>query len=341
MSLFNEYQNKNFTFLTRYINGIINDSKAMTEEELQTLLIGTNLLTKEDFTKGLSNQKEKSNENALIFNIDKDDCLIPIINIPIPVRATRAERAWLYYYIQKPEAELFLDKDVIDTLKKSLEVDDYNLVYPLNDSTFETKDFYIKKPFHVTFSLKENFNIVFKAINEKRFITTDNHTAKGTVYKDSKMVPFRFEYVKSTGAIYISAYIEEAETGRSIKLNINNLSNTRLGDKVEKTEDYELIKKKYLESLNKDLDIIPPVTIKITDHFNGFDRTVFTFANYKRESYRDEDHNIIMKIYYRRFQKRDIIEKLLFLGSAVTVLGPDSIIQEYVSILKETLNKYK
>ena len=339
MSLFNEYQNKNFTYLTRYINWILLENDGKTEEDMKEILIGENQLTYDDITEELSNSKKDVNENALLFTKQKDDSLLPICPIPVPVRATKAERAWLYYYIQKPEAKLFLDDNTLGFLKTALEADKYHEAYPLNDKTYDVREFPIKETLHRTMEFKNNFSLILKAIKEKKYIYTDNHTFKGEVFANSKLIPFRFEYIKQNGAMHVSAFTvcDEDDKCRSIKLNLNNLHRTKIGEKVE---NYDFIYQKYLASRNRGYDIKQPLTIKITDHFNGFDRAVYTFANYMRESYRDVEGNIIMKIYYRSFQENELINKLLFLGSALTVIGPDSIKRKYISILKDTLKNY-
>ena len=224
-------------------------------------------------------------------------------------------------------------------LKTALEKDGYNAAYPLNDNTFEIRDFNAVKELRVSMSVKYTFDIILRAIHEKKYIITDNKLANGNIITESKVVPFRFEYIRQTGALYVSVYGFDHKdgNGRCIKMNIMNLRRTKIGEKVE---DYDSCYQKYIDALNKDVDNLPPLVIKVSDHFNGFDRTVYTFANYKRESYRDEDGNIIMKIHYRRFQKRELIEKLLFLGSAVTVVGPDDIKKVYVENLREVLANY-
>lgn len=162
MSLFNEYQNKNFTFLTKYINGVISESVEMSEEDLHDLLIGKEKLTDTDFVEKLSNLQNNPKDNGLIFFNDENDVLTPICPIPVPVRATKAERAWLYYYIQKPEAALFLESDILSRLKKELEKDGYNNMYPLNDTSFEAREFNSKRTTKFSMSQKNSFRIILR-----------------------------------------------------------------------------------------------------------------------------------------------------------------------------------
>ena len=129
-------------------------------------------------------------------------------------------------------------------------------------------------------------------------------------------------------------------------LNLKSMSNTELSDSPLDDAKYKPLLEKYNASLDS-VYVSKPVTIRITDYHNGFDRTVFTLANFKRISYReaaaenpDGRESIIMQIYYRRFQRSSLINKLLFLGSAITILDPSDIILEYVARVKDALANY-
>ena len=69
MELFNKYKNKNFAFLTNYINSCINDeSLALTPDQLQTLLSGSSQSTFEEFILALANKNTNTDKyNASIL----------------------------------------------------------------------------------------------------------------------------------------------------------------------------------------------------------------------------------------------------------------------------------
>lgn len=339
MSLFNEYQNKNFEYLTRYINGAIDESISLSAVEMNNTLIGKDLQTYEDLIAELTNQKENINDNALVFHLDEAGNIIPLSTIPIPIRTTKAERSWLYYYLNKPETLLFLDNTTIQNLKTALEKDGYHKFYPLNDKTYTVREYYENKTGNISPDIIQTFRVILNAIHGKKYIVTDNHTTNGHVFYQSKMIPFRLLYSRQTGTLSLSAYAVNTQDGneRSIKLNLANIKNTKTADYVE---DYESYYQKYLNSLNKDYEKKPPVTIQIMDYNNGFDRTVYTLANFKRESYLNYTGYTIMNIYYRRFQENELIQKLLSLGSTITILNPQSIKDKYVNVIKKTLQLY-
>ena len=61
MELFNKYKNKNFAFITNYINNCVNDdSLALTEDELREQLSGTSQSSFEEFLLTLTNAYDNS-----------------------------------------------------------------------------------------------------------------------------------------------------------------------------------------------------------------------------------------------------------------------------------------
>ena len=125
MELFNKYKNKNFTFLTNYINNCLNDeSLALTEEELKQALSGEAQSTYEEFLNAITNSTPNDEEYdaSLLFN--HEGKMQPIRQIPIPIRTTIAEKAWLYYILQDNKSQLFLAPELrsklIDLLEQSL-----------------------------------------------------------------------------------------------------------------------------------------------------------------------------------------------------------------------------
>ena len=61
MELFNKYKNKNFTYLTNYINGCLSDEGyALSAEELSNQLSGSSQSTFEEFVQAIVNRADSS-----------------------------------------------------------------------------------------------------------------------------------------------------------------------------------------------------------------------------------------------------------------------------------------
>ena len=106
MELFNKYKNKNFAFITNYINSCLNDdSLALTEDELREQLSGASQSSFEEFLLALTNAYDNSESYNADILYRHDDFMIPLRQIPIPVRASLTEKAWLYYILQNSKSE--------------------------------------------------------------------------------------------------------------------------------------------------------------------------------------------------------------------------------------------
>lgn len=72
MELFNKYKNKNFTFLTNYINSCLSDEDcALTPDELAAQLAGTSQSTFEEFIQALLNRTDTEKTTMHLFSMKK------------------------------------------------------------------------------------------------------------------------------------------------------------------------------------------------------------------------------------------------------------------------------
>ncbi len=112
MKLFNKYKNKNFAFITNYINSCVNDdSLALTEEDIKEQLSGASQRSFEEFLLALTNACDTSETYNAAILYCQNDVMLPLRQIPIPVRASLAEKAWLYYILQNSKSDLFLEME--------------------------------------------------------------------------------------------------------------------------------------------------------------------------------------------------------------------------------------
>lgn len=65
------------------------------------------------------------------------------------------------------------------------------------------------------------------------------------------------------------------------------------------------------------------VTLRIERQNNAVERSFMMFASYDKEASYDEDTDTYtMQIYYYDFDRREILQQILSLGAAATVLAP-------------------
>ena len=88
--------------------------------------------------------------------------------------------------------------------------------------------------------------------------------------------------------------------------------------------------------------------IKLKNNTNAVERCFQIFSNYDKDAFAyNEDENgegldtYELKIWYYDFDRQEIIEKILSLGSSITVLEPEDLRKEIIDILKKAYKKFK
>lgn len=338
MKLFNKYKNKDFIFITNYINNCINNVNfALTPNELTDLLLGTTQNTFKELISAILNKNSNSfnskQPNADLFFLNDEEKLLPIRNNYIPIRPSIAEKAWLLYILKDPKAKLFLDENILYKLISTLE-NDINLpkIEKCIDirklTTCENKDTY------TDLNIKD-FKCIITAIKEHKELIITNTTFDGQIFKNQTIIPYKLEYSPQFDSFSLSAY--PIDTKRPVKMNLLNLSNVILGKDISNYEQFVSDFEKQLTSIR----VKTPITIEIKDDKNGYDRCSFKFSSFDRVCYENENGNLIMNIYYYRFQEKEILRNIMFLGPTVTIIGPNEIRDKYISTLKKALTKYK
>lgn len=337
MNLFNQYKNKDFIYITNYINSCINDdSLALTPEQLKNdLLTDSKNNTFKEFIDALLN-KNPDGLNPMHPNADllfmSDDKMMPIRENYIPIRTSFAERAWLYYILQDSKTSLFLDEEVRNKLIKSL---DKGLSYPISDSYIDIRHFSNQSKAFFNKEVIKCFKKITLAISEHRYVKLTNKSFSGRIYENQTLIPYKFEYSPQFDSFSLSAY--PLDTKRPVKMNLSNISNVTVGDNIPNYDKFiKSFEQMLIEMKEKD-----PIIIEISDEKNGYDRCSYKFSSFDKVCYENENNKLIMNIYYYRFQKDEILRNLLFLGPVVKIISPTSIIKEYINLLKECYKNYE
>lgn len=195
MKLFNKYKNKNFMYLTNYINSCIsNEELALTPEELEYQLLGTSQSTFEEFIHAVLNQSVFPNHNAGLLYKDDQNKLQPIREVPIPVRASIAEKSWLYYVLQTSNSDLFLNSELkqklLDALLKDISFKDY----PLQQHYIDIREFSTESYLDITPQFITHFQTIVQAVQQHRQLTVTNHSESGKIYSNEIVYPYKIEY---------------------------------------------------------------------------------------------------------------------------------------------------
>lgn len=335
MKLFNKYKNKNFTYLTNYINSCLSDEGfALSADELANQLNGTSQRTFEEFVQAVINRADSSeNFNATLL-YENEARLLPIRSVHIPIRATIAEKAWLYYVLQSSKSDLFINSDlksiILDALAKDMNLSDY----PLQTSYIDIREFSEYNRLKITPEFISRFRSIVKSIKEHRQLTVTNNSFSGQNYLNQIVYPYKLEYSSQFDSFSLSCY--PLDVKRPVKMNLSNISSIEIGDLIADYDDFITDFEKQLA----DTKVKYPIQIEILNQNEAYDRCTYLFSSYDTYCYDKGNDRLIMNIYYYRFQKDEIIRNILFLGHYVKVLSPQDITDEIISTIKASYDNY-
>lgn len=335
MELFNKYKNKNFTYLTNYINGCLSDEGyALSAEELSNQLSGSSQSTFEEFVQAIVNRADSSaNYNATLL-YENDNRLQPIRTVHVPIRATIAEKAWLYYVIQNSKSDLFINHDLKESILTALSKDMDLLDYPLQTDYVDIREFSNTNQLNVTPELISKFRLIVKAIKEHRQLIVTNISFSGQTYPNQVIYPYKLEYSSQFDSFSLSCY--PLDVKRPVKMNLSHLSSVEIGNVINNYENFTTEFEKQLT----DTKVKKPIQIEIINQNEAYDRCTYLFSSYDTYCYDKGDDKLIMNIYYYRFQKDEIVRNILFLGHYVKVISPQNITDEVISSIKESYKNY-
>lgn len=335
MELFNKYKNKNFAFMTNYINSCVNDdSLSLTEDELRKQLSGASQSSFEEFLLSLINSYDVDELYNASLLYSANGTMHPLREIPIPIRASIAEKAWLYYVLQNSKADLFLENDTKEKLITALESDIDSARFPIRSEYIDIRMF--SPDIHL--DLSDNFFKCFKtivtAIKNQKSLYVTNNSFTGRVYENQLVFPYKLEYSPQFDSFSLSCY--PIDIKRPIKMNLINISNVVLGEKIN---DYDTFLKQFEKELSETKEK-KPITIEIKNQADAYDRCTYLFSSFDTYCYDKGDDTLIMNIYYYRFQREEIIRNILFLGHYVKIVSPKDITDEVVASIKNAYEQY-
>lgn len=335
MELFNKYKNKNFTFITNYINNCVNDNSfALTENELREQLSGASQSSFEEFLLALTNAYDNSESYNADILYSHDNFMLPLRQISIPVRASIAEKAWLYYILQNSKSDLFLEPATKQKLISALENGIDQFRFPIKSEYIDVRSLSPDNKLSITDELLTIFKTITSAIKQHRRLFVTNTTFSGQVYKDQEVYPYKLEYSAQFDSFSLSCY--PLDTKRPVKMNLSNLSAVKLGDKIVEYNRFLSDFEKQLKNTKEKV----PISLEIKNQAEAYDRCAYLFSSYDTFCYDKGDDTLIMNIYYYRFQKDEIIRNILFLGPYVKIVSPKNIVDEVVSNISAAYNAY-
>ena len=310
--LFNEYQNQLAQKLYQLLSDI-KENKTFTRKELNfNAPFHPKLASLDDSLRILFFKKDSKNEH--IFH--------PLYNFQLPPHIpAKAELQWLkemnedpaFSFLLTPELHQKLDTALQDVT--ALRKEDYcEMDIPSGDCPAKEPLYTILFQFHQ--ALLHNQKIQF---------TLKNHSPQTGI-------PFRLEY--DLAANRFSCWIAYGAVPSFYRVAASDIKTIQLlpDTAPDLTEDF----KTFLDTHKRELKL------QIKPKYNTVVRCFLLFASYKKEGiYQDIKNEYQLKITYYDFDEAAIIENIISLGSAVTVLSPKPLRTKIIQRLNQMWQLYQ
>ena len=171
-----------------------------------------------------------------------------------------------------------------------------------------------------------------QAFLEQRQIDYVNKDCHGKLHTGT-VSPCRLEYDLKGNKYRIIIWNETEQ--RAIKMNLANLQKLSLSSRA------------ILPCLSEKLNLFfqqhqTIISLSLENKVNAVERCFLLFSSYDKETFVDDDRQTYtLKITCYDFDRYELLEKILSLGSAVTVLAPNDFHQEIIQRLKTAYEYYR
>lgn len=234
--------------------------------------------------------------------------------------AGTAERDYLHYILQLPEAKLFLPEELRQQLQpRETWLNGIQRIAPTRANQARSVD-------------AQMFQTILRAIQEKRFIRYSYRSKNDSQYQTAQAIPWKIEYGAYDKRWWIILY--DPQQKRTIKAVLGNLRHVELGLPHDLPE--QAIHEAIEELCLKDT----PVELRVENVHNALQRCFLAFENQEFiHTQALSDSVFLLRFRFYRFDTEEILRKLLQLGPAVTLLQPPALKQELRHRLKLALER--
>ncbi len=332
MELFNEVKNRYFQLVFRVINECA-DGKAkadliriVDDGEFEQKLIGKN---QQSFADIILNRGNKD-ENLNLLN-EKKGLYYPCVDsngeLPLPVRFTNLEKAWLKALLNQQEVTLLLSKNTLDKLSK--ELDDFDS--PIKQEYFETTNSVKLPEIRQRENYEENFRLILKALICEKPIRYSNVDRNGNIHSNKLALPLAIEYSMRDTRFRVSLF--SIDDNRPVLANVFSLTDINIVDE-DIGIDREKAKKLLFELKYSD----QPIILEVTDKNSAMERCFMCFSRMERTARELGNSKYEIRLNYYLFEEEGLIQNILSLGPYVKVISPQRIANEVVKRVKKAIS---
>ncbi len=261
-----------------------------------------------------------------IFTFDKDGYARTFISSPITYITPTEQLRWLKSLLLDPECDFILSNELrikllqeLTDVQPLIERNIINIIREQGDNTFHQ-------------DTSDRLRIIWQALRSQKQLSYTYITVSGKEFKDIA-APCRLEYDCAQHRIRLILW--HTRENRAIKLNINRFKELQIA-----AEEYtSAIEKSFTDFLAENTT---QLVLELRQKNNAVDRCFALFGSYHKQAIYDEENNIYrLVIHYYRFDEAEILDYILSLGAAVTVVSPQDIRSKVIQRLKSQYLQYQ
>ena len=230
------------------------------------------------------------------------------------------QRSWLTSILKDPRITLFLEESEVESLRAKLKDCD-----PLYDSA----DFYYfdraeKGDPYESEEYRIHFRLLQKAIQNSEILTVQWGEELLSI------CPFKLQYLPKADRFYVYAVQRNKDNIKKdqlLRLPLSEIEKiTTTGKKNRGTV--------RLEALLQEHRAKEPILIQIFTERNALERCMLQFAEYEKQTEKEEDGSYLCKIFYDIEDEKALLDEILSFGPLIKVLGPSDFLEKIIERVK-------
>ena len=324
IELYKETKNHIFT----KISCIINEIDQGVEYDRKTLI---NKL-REGFDYSFADDTDLNEHIVdLLFYFDKRGIAKNRLNSSVPIHPSNLELRWLRSMLEDKEYSFLLPSKLHKKLRDILKDIEPLIAYP-----------YAWRRLHANILDSHTRAILIKyiqALTNQKQISYEDEGLTGTLYQ-RKVSPSYLEYDLAKNKYNLILW--DSDNQCVIRINASKLHNIKILNDEPVPDDISAKVEEFYEQHKTFFKV------KLKNNTNAVERCFQIFSNYDKDAFaynegeNDEGLDTYkLTIWYYDFDLQEIIEKILSLGSAITVLEPEDLRKEIIDILKKAYKNFK
>lgn len=323
MELFNELKNNSLQATVMAINTIHRTNQPISKPELEKRITNNS---------SLSPQEQQLMDALFVEDTADKNLLRPVVAKAVPIVPTMLETKWLKEILHDPRIDCIISAALKEKLLQCMPQDSSS------EQHWQQSNWHVPikmdKPCFRSAAYQEKFKTALKAINSKHYVYYESYDIYGNKYK-GEAVPYKIEYYANTNSFNFIMWNEAKQW--TFKSDFATITKLQLLPQSFDSRKNKLADA-YVQKIKNEAE---PIILKLNAaQYNVFERCFNIFSNYDKEISRLDQTSYQLKIYAREhFDKAEIVQNILSLGSSIVVSSPQNLRQQIIAAIQESFTR--